>query len=341
VISYIAPAARVPANEPSAPPLPVPTLVLVGPTAVGKSAVVAALAGRRPLEVVVADSLQVYRGLDIGTAKPTAAERARIPHHLVDVLEPTEPFSAVEFAARARAALAGSAARGHLPVVAGGTGLYVRALLRGPLGGPAGDAALRARLYADAAAEGRGALHARLAAVDPTTAAAIHPHNLVRVLRALELYHLTGCSPSALRTGLAEGPPPGVVLVGLRRAKDDLAGRIAARTRAMLDAGLVEEVRGLVARGVPREAKPMGAIGYREILDHLAGRCSLPEAAVRIDRATRLYAKRQMTWFRREPGLIWVDLRPGADPAAVAAILETLLDRRPAEGDRRPVALGA
>lgn len=318
-------------SAPTVPALPAPLLVLVGPTAVGKSAVVAALAARRPLEVVVADSLQVYRGLDVGTAKPTAAERAALPHHLVDLRDPREPFSAAEWAALAREALAGIAARGRLPVVAGGTGLYVRALLRGPLVGPAGDAALRAGLAAEAAAAGIEALHARLAALDPRAAAGIHPRNRARILRALELYHLTGLRPSSLRAGFAPAPPEGTLLVGLRRSRDDLRARIAARTAAMLAGGLVEEVRGLLARGVPPEAKPLRSIGYRQVVAHLQGRLGLREVAWQIERETLAYAKRQMTWFRAEPGLRWVDLQAVSDPGAVAdGLLEEL--ERPAGG---------
>ena len=312
---------------------PVPTLVLVGPTAVGKSAVVAALSARRPLEVVVADSLQVYCGLDVGTAKPTPAERARFLHHLLDIREPTEPFTAADFAGLARDALADIACRGHLPVVSGGTGLYVRALLRGPLAGPPGHPAIRRRLLEEASARGVAALHARLAAVDPTMAAVIHPHNLVRVVRALEQYHLTQTPPSVLRGGLAAGPPSGVLLVGLRRGQDDLAVRIEERTRAMLEAGLLDEVRGLLHRGVPPDAKPLGAIGYRQMVAHLEGRTSLAEAARQIARDTRRYAKRQMTWFRREPGLVWLDLRPETTPYIVAEeILERLGDVAGAAG---------
>jgi tRNA dimethylallyltransferase len=303
----------------------VPTVIVIGPTAVGKSAVVAALGARQAVEVVVADALQVYRGLDVGTAKPTPAERARIPHHLLDIRDPTEPFSAADFAALAREALVGIAGRGRLPVVVGGTGLYVRALLRGPLGGPGGDLALRRRLGEEARRVGREALHARLAAVDAESAAAIHPHNLVRVVRALELYALTGRPPSSLRNGWAAAPPPGILLVGLRREREDLAARIEARTRAMLQAGLLEEVRGLLTRGVPADAKPLGAIGYRLMVEHVQGRISLPEAARRISRDTRRYAKRQMTWFRREPGLVWLDLRPNADPGATAEAILRLL----------------
>ncbi len=315
-------------GSPAMPPLPEQLLVLVGPTAVGKSAVVAALAARRALEVVVADSLQVYRGLDLGTAKPTPAERARIPHHLVDRLEPAAPFTAADFAALARRAVADIAARGRLPVVAGGTGLYVRAFLRGPLAGPGGDAGLRRRLGAEAEGLGPAAMHARLAVVDPVTAAAIHPHNVVRVLRALEVYQLGGRPPSAFRRWAAGPLPPGVLLVGLRRSRDDLAGRIEARTRGMLAAGLLEEVRGLLERGVPRDAKPLGAIGYREMLEHLEGRITLGEAARRIARDTRRYAKRQMTWFRGEPGLTWIDLGPGAEAGEVAEEILARLGRQ-------------
>ena len=262
----------------------------------------------------------------------------------MDIRDPAEPFSAADFAAQARAVLTEIAAGGRLPVVAGGTGFYVRALLRGPLAGPGANPILRLRLAAEAEALWRETLHARLAAVDPRTAEGIHARNLVRVLRALELYHLAGVPPSALRTGLAASPPAGCLLLGLRRRRDDLGERIAARTRAMMAAGVVEEVRGLLAQGVPRDAKPMGAIGYRQIVEHLEGRCSLEEAAQRIDRETRLYAKRQMTWFRAEPGIEWLDLPPDADPGAVAGQIATQLEGRiphRAAGASAPARAGA
>ena len=307
------------ANSTSVPlPLPEPLLVLAGPTAVGKSAAVAALAERRALEVVVADSLQVYRGLDVGTATPGLAERARIRHHLVDIREATEPFTAADFAALAREAVADIAGRGHLPVVAGGTGLYIRAFLQGSLDGPGGDPELRRRLQAEADRRGAAALHARLAAVDPVAAARIHPRNVVRVVRALELYHLAGSPPSTLRRWPAAAPPPGVLLVGLRRGGDDLARRIEARVRGMLEGGLLEEVRALLTRGIPWHAKPLGAIGYREMVEHLEGRLGLAEAVRRMVCGTRRYAQRQMTWFRKEPGLVWIDLQPSTPAADVA-----------------------
>ena len=175
-------------------------------------------------------------------------------------------------------------------------------------------------------ASGPEALHARLAALDPEAAAAIHPHNQVRVLRALEIHALTGRPPSSLRRGWAAGLPAGVVLAGLRRGRQDLAARIEARTRAMLQAGLLEEVRGLLDRGVPADAKPLGAIGYRQMVAHVQGRLSLGEAARCISQDTRRYAKRQMTWFRREPGLVWLDLQPETDPGAAAEAILRLLE---------------
>lgn len=314
---------------PALPSFPSPLLVLAGPTAVGKSAVVAALAAARRVEVVVCDSLQVYRGMDVGTAKPTPEERARIPHHLVDIRQPTESFSAADFAALARRAVADIAGRGAVPVVAGGTGLYLRAFLRGPLAGPSGDAELRRRLVAEAAAGGRAVLHARLASVDPRMAAAIHPNNVVRVMRALELYHLAGRAPSSFRRWGDTELPPGALLVGLRRGRDDLSYRIAARVQTMVEGGLLEEVHGLLGKGIPREAKPLGAIGYREVVAHLEGRITLTEAVRRIVRDTRRYAKRQMTWFRNEPGLLWIDLEPSVRAEEVAERILAHLDRRP------------
>lgn len=282
-------------------------LALVGPTGSGKTEVALALAARWEAEIVNCDSRQVYRGLDIGSAKPSAAARAALPHHLFDVVDPDQPFDAARYAALAEAALAGIAARGRRALVVGGTGLYLRALRTGLFTGPPADAALRARLAALEAAT-PGALHARLAAVDPPSAARLHARDQVRLVRALEVYELSGRPLSVWhaehRAGRVARP---MRVVGLAVPRATLAARLAARCQAMLDAGLLDEIRALQARGYGPELPAMRSIGYREMTAHLRGEMDLPAALGAMQRATRQLAKRQMTWFRAEPEVEWVD----------------------------------
>jgi tRNA dimethylallyltransferase len=301
-------------------------LILAGPTGVGKSELALALAARVPAEIVVADSMQVYRGLDIGTGKPTAAERARISHHLLDICDPTEGFSAFEFAARAKEAVAAIRARGKLPILVGGTGLYLRAFLKGGLPSGGRDAELRARLAAEAEAEGTVALHARLAERDPASAARIRPQDRFRIVRALELMAVTGRPASALRPDLWETPSPtGVRFVVVTRERAALYARIDARCVAMWRAGLVAEVRGLLAAGHAPDLRPLQALGYRQAVAVALGRLS-PEAGLEeMQRATRQYARRQLTWFRREPAAEWIRIDEGAGmEPALGAILARL-----------------
>jgi tRNA dimethylallyltransferase len=284
-----------------------PLVVVAGPTASGKSALALHLARVFGGEIVNCDSLQLYRGLDIGTAKTPPAERAGVPHHLIDVLDPTAVSTAGDYARAARAVLRELAARATLPVVAGGTGFYLRALLEGLAEGPQRDEPLRQRL---AAMEARhaGRLHRFLRRLDPATAAAIHPNDAQKTLRAVEICLLSRAPATALfrqgREPLAGFRPLKLVLNPERAA---LHARIAARTRALFAAGLVEEIRALLAQGVPPGAKPFESIGYREALAHIQGRLTLAEALEATTIATRQYAKRQLTWFRREPGVTWVD----------------------------------
>ena len=288
-------------------------VVLLGPTATGKSALALEVARRHPdVELVNLDSMQVYRGMDIGTAKPTAGERAEVPHHLLDLVDPAEDFSLARFQAAARSALASIEARGHRAVLVGGTGLYVRAVVDDlQLPGSFPDA--RAALDAE---PDTGLLHRRLARLDPVAAGRMEPTNRRRVLRALEVTLGSGRPFSSFGPGLEAYPASPLAQVGLRLPLDVLDARIARRFRAMLDAGLLDEVRALLRRpgGLSRTAGQ--ALGYRELGAHLEGRCSLEEAAEEAVRRTRRFARRQLRWFRRDPRIQWLDA--GENPLALA-----------------------
>ena len=287
-------------------------LCLTGPTGVGKSDAALALAERLGAEIVCADSRQVYRGLDVGTAKPSAADRRRVPHHMLDLVDPDEAYSAGRYEREAGACVDALRARGVRPLVVGGTGLYLRALTRGLCAGPTADAALRDTWLARER-EAPGVLYRRLTEVDPVSAAAIHPNDLSKILRAVEVHALTGAPLSAAQTEHGfRGARYGVVMVGLRRRRDDLHRRIDARVDAMLADGLVEEVEGLLRRGWGPDLPAMRAVGYRQVAGALAGRWAMGEAVGLIKRDTRRYAKRQMTWFGAEPEIRWIDLEPDA-----------------------------
>lgn len=288
---------------------PMPLIVLVGPTAAGKSSIALAVAERVGGEIVAADSMQVYRGFDIGTAKPSAAERSRVPHHLLDLVKPDQPFTAADYVRLASAAIVEIRARGHLPIVVGGTGLYVRALLCGLFDGPGEITPLRETLYQEAAQEGSATLHRRLETIDPETAAAIHPNDLFRIVRALEVAAVSGRPISILRV---EGhrnhrPVPGPILkFGLERNRQELYQRIEVRVEAMMKQGLLREVQNLLDRGYGDTLRPLRAIGYRHMIGHLKGEVSLDDAVASLKRDTRRYAKRQLTWFRHEDGIEWL-----------------------------------
>jgi tRNA dimethylallyltransferase len=291
-------------------------VVVVGPTAAGKSALAIALARAADGEIVSADSQQVYRGMDVGTAKPTAGERAAVPHHGIDVCEPTDEMTAGRFLALADAAIADAARRGRPVVVVGGTMLYVRVLLRGLADGPPADPAVRARLEAEAAADGAAALAARLAAIDPAAAAKIERNDVRRLVRALEIHALTGEAPSVAwaRTAWREGPTryPARVVGLAPPDREALYRRIDERVVAMMAAGLLDEVAALRARGVRPPLRSQQAIGYAELHGHLDGRVELGEAVRLIQRNSRRYARRQLSWYRADRGVSWA-----AEPAAV------------------------
>lgn len=281
-------------------------LVIAGPTASGKSALAVELAQRLGGEIVGADSQQLYRALDVGTAKPTAAERTAVPHHLVDVAEPGEGMDAARYVALADRAIEGIAGRGALPVVVGGTGLYLRALLHGVVDAPGRDPALRARLEAEAAALGRPALHARLAAVDPAAAARILPNDLVRVVRALEIA-AGGRRPSDLHAEHAFRPDRyRALFLALSPPRPALHARIDARVEEMFRGGILVEARALLGRlGAP--LPPKLPIGYAEAAAVVQGTLPLAEAVRRVQAAHRQYARRQVVWLRREPGVEWIE----------------------------------
>jgi tRNA dimethylallyltransferase len=282
-------------------------VAIVGPTASGKSALALSLARAVPAEIVSCDSLQVYRGLDIGSAKPTPAERREIPHHLIDVVDPDQDFSAADYARLARAALLEISARGRLPIVVGGTGLYLRALLRGLFAGPSRNPRLRERLQKVAARRGDAALHRLLARVDPEAAARIEVRDRVRVIRALEVWRASGRPLTTHHRGGTE-PLAGYrwLAFGLAPSREELRAAVEARTRAMFAAGLVEEVRGLLAR-YPATLRALAAIGYRQAAAVVRGEWTVDQAQRDMVKSTMRYAKRQRTWFRHQEDVRWFE----------------------------------
>ena len=278
-------------------------------------------------EIVCMDSMQIYRGMDIGTAKPTKAEQADIPHHLLDIVEPDEPYTVAQYAEDAKRVCKAIAGRGRLPILVGGTGFYLRALTHGlTLGGVRSDPAVRERLKVIAQdEEGKRRLHAMLTAVDPVSAARLHPNDIPRVSRALEVYELTGEPMSAQEQPEADSPFA-FCMLGAELERTALYNRINARVDTMMVDGLLEEVKALLAGGVSPKAQAMQGIGYKELVPVLMERAPLPGAVAEIKRNSRHYAKRQFTWFRREERIHWLDMA-GADPRAEAlAIVRTFLE---------------
>lgn len=307
-------------------------VAIVGPTATGKSALGIALARRFGGEVVGCDSTAVYRGFDIGTDKVPAAERRGIPHHMIDVADPMEEYSAARYAREAAAVIKDITARGRLPVLVGGTGLYYRALTRGFFPGPGRDPALRARLDRIADRRGPERLHRWLARIDPASASRILRRDRKRLVRALEVYLLTG---RTLTDHFAEtsSPLPGydVVAFALRIPAEETAARVARRVDAQFDGGLLDEVRALLASGVPATAHPFSGLVYRQALEHLRG--VRDESATRelIVRENRRYSRRQLIWFRKEPNLQWIHAAGDREEtqeevARVLAAMETCRD---------------
>jgi tRNA dimethylallyltransferase len=284
-----------------------PLVLLVGPTGVGKSSAAVDLAEATGGEIISGDSMQVYRGFDIGTDKPPAEDRRRVPHHLLDILDASAQFTAADFVAGAFAAATGILNRGGVPYVVGGTGLYIKALLDGLFTGPGRNPVLRAALEEEARRDGPAALHARLAAVDPAYAAKVGPRDRVRIIRALEVFAATG-EPITAHFGRTESRTRefSILRLGLELERKELHRRIEARVDRMFARGLVEEVRELLAAGTDERAAPFRGIGYRRVLAHLKGELPLEGAVALTKTDTRQYAKRQMTWFRKMAGFRWL-----------------------------------
>lgn len=289
-------------------------VVLIGPTAVGKTALSLALARRLDAEIISGDSMLFYRGFDIGTAKPTKEERAAVPHHFIDILAPEASFNVMDFQRLAREEIGRIAARGRLPLVVGGTGLYIKSLLEGYVfNETSGDRAYREKLERLAQEKGKAFVHGLLQEADPEAAARLHVNDFRRVVRALEVASLGNEHISEQREAAGGELAYDAYVIGLRRERQALYARIEERVDAMLEAGLADEVRSLLAEGVPRDCPAMKGIGYREMLAYLAGSMDLPLAAEEIKKATRHFAKRQLTWFRKMPYVHWYAASQGEE----------------------------
>ncbi len=302
-------------------------VAILGPTATGKSALALALAEQFGGEILNCDSTAVFRGFDIGTDKLSAANRRGIAHHLIDIVEPTEEYTAAQYARDAAAVIADVHARGRLPILAGGTGFYYRALTRGLFPGPGRDAGLRRRLARVAARRGVERLHRMLARVDAESARRIQPRDLQRIVRALEVFFLTG-RPLTAHFAQTASPIAGVdvVPIGVRLPSGEISARVTRRVDEQFARGLLDEIRTLLARGIPETARPFGGLVYRQALEHLHG--VRDEAATRalIAQENRHYARRQLIWFRKEPNLVWLD-GPGEAPSTMAAARRLLHQR--------------
>ncbi len=297
-------------------------VLVVGPTASGKSELALRLAERFGGEIVNADSVQVYCGMDIGTAKPSAEALQRVPHHLLNLVTPDQDFSAADFRVEASRAIADIHRRGKPVFLVGGTGLYLKALLQGLVDSPGGDASIRAVLQMQAELEGKESLLQRLALVDPESAARLHPNDQQRIIRALEVFMLTGRPISAFHGehGFA-GADYLTLKIGIRLDRVDLYRRIDERVEQMMINGLLAEVQGLLGEGYAPELKALRSLGYKQLCAHLAGECSLAEAVRLIKRDTRHYAKRQLTWFNKDSAIKWVEY-----PANFATICSTVME---------------
>jgi len=295
-------------------------VAIVGPTAVGKSQVGILVAKALGTEVLTADSRQVYRGMDIGTDKPGLEEQRGVPHRLIDLVEPDQPFNVGLYRKQALAEIVRLHRAGQIPLVVGGTGLYVRALIRGLWAGPSADWDFRERLEEEAREQDAGYLHQALARVDPESAGRLHPHDQVKIIRALEVHHLLGRPLSeAHRRHASNASACSPLLIGLIREREALYRRIEARVAAQLAKGLVQETQRLLETGYGRHLGAMKGLGYRQIAGYLAGDYDLVEAVRRLKRDTRHFAKRQLTWFRKEPEIIWLSLGEHESPEQTAA----------------------
>jgi tRNA dimethylallyltransferase len=299
-----------------------PLVVLVGPTAVGKTALSLPIARALGAEIVCVDSRQLYRFMDIGTAKPTASEQREVPHHLLDVLLPNQKSTAAQFVVAAGEVLHDLQQRGKRALLVAGSGLYLRALLYGLMPAPAADESLRQELHAYADRYGTPALHERLQHLDPQAAYQYHPHDRIRLVRALEVTLLTGEPFSVHQSRHRQSVAYPYIGIALSREREELYRRIADRTEAMLAAGWLDEVAALVARGYSHTSPALNSLGYRELLQFLAGGVTWHAAVAAIKRETRRFAKRQLTWCKKFPHLHWLSLSVMDEEAAIAYILK-------------------
>ena len=294
-----------------------PAILIVGPTAVGKTAISLGLAERYEGEIVIADSLQVYRHMDIGTAKPTAEEREEVPHHLLDIADPDQPFTAADYSRLAEEKVREIRQRGHTPFLVGGCGLYIRAWADSLFPGPSESPKIRRRLRQLASQGGGKGLHQRLFMLDPASADKIHPNDTYRILRALEIFEASGKRPSEIRGAQwarrSNGP---FLLLGLSRPRASLYRRIEERIDSMIKEGFLEEVEFLMGR-FSVDCKPFQGLGYKHMIEYLQGRCEFEEAVSRWKRDTRRYAKRQITWFSRDDRVHWISLDEDREEAWV------------------------
>jgi tRNA dimethylallyltransferase len=300
-----------------------PFLALVGPTASGKTEAALQVAEALGAEILSIDSMQVYRGMDVGTAKPTAEQRARVPHHLLDLVEPSEAFSVAAFQAAARETADDVRRRGLRPLLVGGSGLYLRAVVDG-LEFPRTDPAVRDELQREAEALGAERMHGRLSEMDPVAAAKIEPENVRRSVRALEVAAITGRPFSSYASAWDSYPPDRVRAAGVRLTPEQLRGRVDERVQEMLDAGWLDEVEKLVAGRFGEWLTSSQAIGYAELARHLGGELSLEDAVGQIVKRTRHLARRQMAWFRRDPRIRWFDAGPEGAPNLVGDLVAYL-----------------
>jgi tRNA dimethylallyltransferase len=305
-----------------------PLIAILGPTATGKSALGIAIAERFNGEILNCDSTAVYRGFDIGTDKVPLDERRAVPHHLIDIADPTDEYTAAQFARDASAVISDLHAKGKLPILVGGTGFYYRALTRGLFPGPGKDAELRARLEAIAAGKGAETLHRMVSRVDPDSGARIQPRDLKRLVRALEVYFQTGKPLTAHFEDTVSplGPDVTIGAIALRMPAPWLAERLARRVDEQFAAGLLDEIRALLAAGVPPDARPFGGLVYRQAMEHLRGVRDEASTRALIAQENRKYARRQLIWFRKEPNLVWFD-GPGTNAEVQDSVIRELAAR--------------
>ena len=304
-----------------------PLICIVGPTAVGKTEIAIQLAQHLDAEIVSLDSRQIYRGMDIGTAKPTPEQQRAVPHHLIDCVDVDQTFSVAEYQRLADTAIAEIRERGKRTMAVGGAGLYFRGIIDGLFDGPGADAEIRAKLQREVDEHGNVTLHERLRRCDPETANRVHPNNLVRVIRALEIYELTEKPISSLQQQWKMNEPRYPFRAfGLNMPRETLYQRIEERVNRMVEAGLIEEVKGLLDQGCPRNCVAMQSFGYKELIDYLDRNRTLDEAIALLKQNTRRFAKRQLTWFRNDPRIEWLDT---SQFSSIDGIVDNLIAKNP------------